>query len=58
MGGGYETAYHTTHEGLIAAAWGFTPDVETEELGRLYAEISGLDHVAVDVGRMEERGLQ
>jgi nucleotidyltransferase/DNA polymerase involved in DNA repair len=39
----HENIYHTAHNALIAAAGHFTPSVETDNLGLLYAEVSGLE---------------
>jgi protein ImuB len=37
-----EALYQATHDGLLAAVKRFTPTVETDRLGLLYGEVSGL----------------
>ena len=38
-----EEAYRAAHDALLAAAGRFTPTVETAGLGRVYAEVTGLE---------------
>ncbi len=47
-----EELYHAAHDTLVEAALTFTPTVETDRLGLIYAEVSGLEHRLGPEGRL------
>jgi nucleotidyltransferase/DNA polymerase involved in DNA repair len=47
-----EELYHAVHDTLVEAALTFTPTVETDRLGLVYAEVSGLERRLGPEGRL------